>query len=224
MEPVLTVTKTNNDEVRTGYMAIDMNSYQTMSPSIAKLIEALAKAQGEIVSAKKDTSNPFFKSKYADLASVWDAIRAPLSTNGLAVVQTTSSTETSVTVNTMLAHASGEWIRGSLTMKPTKADPQGIGSAITYARRYALASMCGVAPEDDDGNAASLAGQNAPGPISKKQAEELKTLIKETKTDVTKLCTAYKVESPDALPASQYASVMELLAKKKVKEVQNANH
>lgn len=126
------------------------------SETIGKLAEALAKAQGAIQGAIKDQANPYFKSKYADLSSVWDACRKPLSENGLAVVQTTCGYDPdSVTVETLLTHLSGEWIKSTLTMRPVKADPQGIGSCITYARRYSLAAMVGVAPEDDDGNAAS---------------------------------------------------------------------
>lgn len=125
------------------------------SESIAKLAEALSKAQGEIKGAAKDTDNTFFKSRYADLASVWDACRASLSAHGLSVIQTTEDGADGVTVVTTLAHSSGEWVDGRLTLKPVKGDPQGVGSAITYARRYALAAIVGVAPEDDDGNAAS---------------------------------------------------------------------
>lgn len=125
------------------------------SESIAKLADALAKAQGEITGALKDSANPFFKSKYADLASCWDACRAPLSRHGLAVIQTTDVSDLGVTIITTLAHSSGEWIRGWLRMVPVKADPQGIGSCITYARRYALAGMVGLAQIDDDANTAS---------------------------------------------------------------------
>lgn len=131
---------------------------EQQSVDIGKLAEALAKAQGDIQGAVKDSTNPHFRSKYADLASVWDACREQLSKNGLSVIQTMDDEERPgdlVTVVTTLAHSSGQWIRGRLAMKPVKSDPQGIGSAITYARRYALAAMVGVAPEDDDGNAAS---------------------------------------------------------------------
>lgn len=129
------------------------------SPTFAGLAAALAKAQGEIQGASKDKTNPHFKSAYADLASVWDACRAALTKNGLAVLQPVSAEGPVVTVSTLLTHASGEWICGELTMTAQQHTPQGIGSCITYARRYALASMVGVAPEDDDGNAAS---QGAP--------------------------------------------------------------
>ena len=125
-----------------------------MSEQINELALALSKAQGQIKGALKDSSNPFFKSKYADLTSVWEACREPLTKNGLAVTQTTSPSDGVVVVTTLL-HQSGQWIQGELYMKPTKDDPQGVGSCLTYARRYALAAMVGVAPEDDDANAAS---------------------------------------------------------------------
>jgi hypothetical protein len=125
------------------------------SDSIAALAGALAKAQGEMEGAAKGNTNPHFKSKYADLASVWDACRTPLAKNGLAVLQPVSADGARVTVTTILAHSSGEWLEESLTMTAQQNTPQGVGSAITYGRRYGLASMVGIAPEDDDGNAAS---------------------------------------------------------------------
>ena len=129
------------------------------SESIAALAGALAKAQAEIQGAKKDSENPFFKSRYADLSSVWDACRASLTKNGIAVIQTPRSeiteTHTVISVNTLLAHSSGEWVSEELSAVPVKDDPQGIGSCVTYLRRYALSAFTGVAPEDDDGNAAS---------------------------------------------------------------------
>lgn len=125
-----------------------------MSEQINELATALSKAQGQIKGAAKDSSNPFFKSKYADLSSVWEACREALSKNSLAVVQTNSPSDSGIIVVTTLMHSSGQWVQGELFMQPTKADPQGIGSTITYARRYALAAIVGVAPEDDDANAA----------------------------------------------------------------------
>jgi hypothetical protein len=133
---------------------MDETRHFRRSESLAKLAEALAKAQGEIKGAAKDSDNPFFKSKYADLASIVDACRSPLAANGLAVMQFPRSTAEGVEVETLLAHSSGEWVAEILSLPVAKADAQGVGSAITYARRYALASMVGVAPEDDDGNAA----------------------------------------------------------------------
>lgn len=125
------------------------------SEQIGELAQALAKAQGKITGALKDSSNPFFKSRYADLASVWDACRGPLSENGLAVVQLTEADDAGVYVSTTLAHSSGQWMRSRLRLTPKDSTPQGMGSAITYGRRYALAAIVGVAQVDDDGNAAS---------------------------------------------------------------------
>jgi hypothetical protein len=125
------------------------------SPSIAALAAALAKAQGEMGGALKDKTNPHFKSSYADLSAVWDAARGPLSKNGLAVLQPPSSMGASVTVTTILTHSSGEWVESDFTVTATQNTPQGIGSCLTYLRRYALASMVGIAPEDDDGHEAS---------------------------------------------------------------------
>lgn len=126
-----------------------------MSITIGELSSALAKAQAEIKGALKDSNNPFFKSKYADLSSVWEACRKPLTDHGLSVVQTLSGDSSAVIVMTMLCHSSGEWIRDAISVMPVQQTPQGVGSAVTYARRYALAAIAGVAPEDDDGNAAS---------------------------------------------------------------------
>lgn len=126
-----------------------------MSASIGKLGEALSKAQGEMEGAVKDSINPYFKNKYADLSSVMAAIREPFSKNGLSVVQLTEGDGINCGVTTILLHSSGEWVRGTITARPVKADPQGIGSCLTYLRRYSLAAIAGVCPEDDDGNEAS---------------------------------------------------------------------
>lgn len=122
------------------------------------LATALSKAQAGMENAKKDASNPFFKSKYADLASVWDSVRAPLTSNGLAVIQTVDCDDAGMYLVTKLIHLSGQWVDSRVRIKPVKDDPQGLGSAITYMRRYALQAMVGVAPEEDDGNAASGMG------------------------------------------------------------------
>jgi hypothetical protein len=130
---------------------------EIQSPTINALAEALLTAQGALKPALKDSTNPHFKSKYADLQSVWEAARPALQKSGLSVTQTFANTNGEVvTVVTTLLHKSGEWIRSELTLKPSKPDPQGIGSAITYGRRYGLSAILGiVADEDDDGNAAS---------------------------------------------------------------------
>jgi hypothetical protein len=123
------------------------------SPTIGALAAALAKAQGSYEVAVKDAANPFFKSKYLTLAGALDAVRDALSANGLAVVQQVDAAEKLVLHSTLL-HASGEWIASSYPINPVKADPQGIGSAVSYARRYSLMALVGLAAEDDDGEAA----------------------------------------------------------------------
>lgn len=126
------------------------------SEQINELAAALSKAQAKMKGAVKDAENPYFDSTYADLSSVWEACRGPLTENGLSVVQTTKATAPGeICLVTTLLHTSGQWIRGELQMKPVKPDPQAAGSCITYARRYALAAIVGVSPEDDDGNGAS---------------------------------------------------------------------
>lgn len=124
------------------------------SEQINELAAALSKAQAKIIGALKDAANPFFKSKYADLSSVWDAVREPLTANGLSVLQTTSTSESGgVVVTTMLMHSSGQWVRDALELLPKDKSPQGMGSAITYGRRYALAAITGCPQIDDDGEA-----------------------------------------------------------------------
>lgn len=144
-----------------------------MSESIDQLATALAKAQATIETAAKDSINPHFKSQYADLLSVWRAANPALVQNDLAVSQLCEPSEDGavVSVTTILMHKSGQWMSGTVTMRPSKPDPQGIGSAITYARRYSLAALVGVCPEDDDGNAASGRQEPSRRPVAKPTAD-----------------------------------------------------
>lgn len=128
------------------------------SETLKELATALSKAQASIKGALKDSSNPFFKSKYADLSSVVEAIREPLATNGLSYVQISHERENAASFETMIMHSSGEWLScGVMSVPVNKADAQGFGSSATYCRRYSLSAAFGVAPEDDDGNAAAKA-------------------------------------------------------------------
>ena len=138
------------------------------SSSIAAIAPALVKAQADIKSAIKDATNPHFRSKYADLASVVEAVKAPLLKQQIIFLQGVHDALDGVAVETMLLHASGEWISSTLRLPATKQDAQGYGSAITYGRRYGLMAICGVPAEDDDGNAAAVATVNAKGvPLGK---------------------------------------------------------
>lgn len=127
------------------------------SDKIDLLATALVAAQPSLTAAKKDAVNPHFQSQYATLQSVWESAREVLAPNGLCVVQTFEQTDGRLmSIRTTLMHVSGQWIAGVLSMAPQQANPQGIGSAITYGRRYALAAILGiVADEDDDGNNAT---------------------------------------------------------------------
>lgn len=138
-----------------------------MSESIGELSVALSKAQSQMCNANKSKDNPFFKSKYADLASCWDTCRKPLTDNGLAILQPIIANKDGViVVKTILTHGeSGQYIESDLPMSPVKNDPQGVGSAITYARRYALMGMIGLAPSDDDGEAAMGRNKKDSNPI-----------------------------------------------------------
>jgi hypothetical protein len=190
------------------------------SQEINELTTALAKAQGVMEAAKADSTNPHFKSTYADLASAWNAAREALSSNGIAVVQIPSAKGSEVTVETMLTHSSGQFIKGSLTMTAQKNTPQGIGSCITYARRYALMAYVGLAPEDDDGNEASSGGNNrAPAPkkpaLTQPQLQRLYTLQGQSAYSVQelkdKIKTKFGVESSRDLTREQYDVVCQAL-------------
>jgi hypothetical protein len=124
-------------------------------PIPKSIAEAMCKMQMTELFAITDSDNPFFKSKYADLASIWSAIRKPLTENGLSVMQTTEPYEQGITVVTTLMHVSGETYATKLSAKADKQTIQALGSLITYLRRYSLAALVGVASLDDDGEAAS---------------------------------------------------------------------
>ena len=132
------------------------------SESIANLALALAKAQGELSNPKKTSANPFFKSKYADLSEVINVSKSVLSEHGLSVVQLASYSDSMARVETIILHATGEFISETLSLPVVKHDAQSIGSVVTYARRYSWAAICGLAQEDDDGNAA--VGRDKPLP------------------------------------------------------------
>lgn len=134
------------------------------SESIKELANALCKAQSQIKGAVKDSTNPHFRSKYADLASVVDAIKEAATSVGLSWVQVMHDSDAAARVETVIMHSSGEWLScGVLSVPVSKQDAQGMGSALTYARRYSLSAAFGVAPEDDDGNAASAAAPSMRG-------------------------------------------------------------
>lgn len=153
------------------------------SESIGSLAKAIALAQLELKPVKKEQENPFFKSRYADLASVWEALK-PFHAHGIAISQIPfDAGEGMIGITTQLTHAeSGEWIAGNLALPVSKDDAQGVGSAITYARRYALGCMTGVVTEDDDdGNAATTA---RPAQRYQQHAKAVSKAFKEIRDDI----------------------------------------
>jgi hypothetical protein len=126
-----------------------------------QIASALVKAQQAFGPALKTSTNPHFKSRYADLSACIEAVIDGLNENGIMLMQPTHECESGVTVETVFLHESGEQISaGKLHVPAAKNDPQGYGSALTYARRYSLMAACGIAPEDDDGHAAQRKPQD----------------------------------------------------------------
>jgi hypothetical protein len=177
------------------------------SDNISELATALSKAQSEIQGAKKDCANPFFKSKYADLSSIWDACREPLTKNGLSVIQTTSERDGSIYLYTTLAHSSGQWIRSELKVIVGKPDIQALGSSLTYCRRYSLAMIAGVCPEDDDGNAGSQPHKivNTEQKISQTEIDNIRHLLSLCPKGFEPwLLNVIQVKSVEEIPISKY--------------------
>jgi hypothetical protein len=138
---------------------------EVQSPSIATLIGALVKAQANIGHALKDAQNGHFKSDYATLESVINATKAPLAEQGLVVIQQPDSDETGrLVLITTLAHTSGEWLRSFTPIMTEKQNAHGLGSGMTYSRRFALAALCNISQTDDDGNVASNHEQKTQAP------------------------------------------------------------
>lgn len=177
-----------------------------MTPSHSEQLDqlgaAMAAAQADIEGAAKDRDNPFFKTTYATLASVWAACKPALTKNGLSVLQFSEpGSDGTLALTTMLLHASGQYVSGTEVVRLVKDDPQGYGSAMTYARRYGLAAMVGVSPEDDDAEAATdrrprQRQQAAPPPVAPRPPvqPQQQAMTGAPAPDVTKL--AYKDQTP----------------------------
>lgn len=137
-----------------------------------EISSAFIKAQKEFAPALKCSTNPHFKSKYADLSACVEAVIDALNNNDIAMIQKTHECDSGVAVETVFIHSSGEMLSGGILHVPaSKQDAPGYGSALTYARRYSLMSSCGIAPEDDDGNAASK--KEEPKPAYKNKTDDL---------------------------------------------------
>lgn len=184
-----------------------------------KIASALVKAQKGFGAALKTSSNPHFKSRYADLAACVEAVIDSLNENGVALIQQTHECDSGVIVETMFIHESGEsFSAGKLHVPASKQDAQGYGSALTYARRYSLMAACGIAPEDDDGNAATASppGKRAE-PVKKIGAGELETinnLAKQAGVETSAIAKAYGLQSINDLPLAKTAEVVARLQQK----------
>lgn len=131
------------------------------SETIDLLAKAMAEAQNKIKPAAKDGLNPHFKSKYTSIASVWESLRDPMTSNGLTVWQDVTTNERGVSVETRIVHSSGQWVEfGPLTMPVSKQDAQGFGSVISYSKRYALCAAIGIVSSDEDDDANSAVNKN----------------------------------------------------------------
>lgn len=181
---------------------------------------ALAVAQMEMGPALKQSANPAFKSRYADLANVMDACLPALNRNGIAVIQPYVEIDGQRAVKTVLAHESGETLETTVPLIVGKNDMQGLGSAMTYARRYGLMGMAGIAPEDDDGNAASKAAPA--GTITADQMAELAALIEETSSDAAAFANALKVGKLSDLPSADFERARGMLFKKRDRMAEEA--
>lgn len=189
--------------------------------SAASLSAAMAKAFAEIEAATKSATNPHFKAKYADLGAVIEAVKPPLIRHGLFFTQRSHPAENGVSVETVLHHSGGESLSlGTLYVPANKKDPQGFGSALTYARRYAFQTAFVVPTEDDDGNAAVAAmraePQADPVPaklISDSQRDLIQTLAPAAGKTVQGICEAYKVEALTQLTESQGEAILKRLQK-----------
>ena len=193
------------------------------SNEINEIAKALSLAQSEMSGATKQSTNPFYKSNYSDLASVMQAISLPFSAHGLCFVQGAEANEQRVSVTTRIIHTSGQWLEATTELPPTKADAQGWGSAITYAKRYGLQALCGVPSVDDDGQeAVKRVAKPKATPINKKQAEEINLLIEDTGTDKVEFLNYYstragsKITDLNQFPKDLFEQAVAVLNKKSI--------
>lgn len=166
------------------------------SETIEALAAALSKAQAQMTGAKKGSDNPFFKSKYSDLSEVTQAISKPFADNELSFVQGAEFEDGRVAVTTRIMHSSGQWIEATTCLPPTKADAQGYGSAITYAKRYGLQALAGVPSVDDDGNDAAKFA--APEVTVDDRQVRLDSAIKRHKKSIAAIKDALAIDDYDS--------------------------
>lgn len=194
------------------------------SEVITELAAAMVAAQVLIGNAKKESENTFLKkgdgkpARYADLASVMDACKAALNGNGIAILQSPAPAEHGfLALDTVLMHKSGQWFSGRAQVPLPKNDPQGYGSALTYARRYALAAMVGVCPEDDDAEAAMGRGANAKS-ISRQQPSSAQDSLSNDDAFRGELEAAF--QHKQITPTAMDAAIAKVIKAKKVENLE----
>jgi len=199
------------------------------SENINELAGALSKAQGTMKSASKDGMNPHFKSKYATLDSIWEAIKEPLSQNGLSISQLISQEADTTVMTTLLMHSSGQWIKSTVPVIAGKPTPQALGSSISYMRRYSLAAIVGVTVgDDDDANEAqkhyyTATKKHYQAPvekasvdyISEEQKAEIEALLSDDTQLYSNLLSAYKVSDLTEIPSRYFESIVRNIKTKK---------
>lgn len=189
-----------------------MTKQEKITATHGNIAAALAAAQMEMGKALKQSNNPHFRSKYADLGNVMDACLEPLNRHGIAVIQPTGESEFGRHVKTVLIHGeSGETLECVVPLIIAKNDMQGYGSAVTYARRYGLMAMAGIAPEDDDGNAAAQAAPKRAQTVTPDQYIKLRDKAQEADVPEEKLCQTYGCNDLQQFPADAFNSAMKKL-------------
>ena len=182
------------------------------SESIGKLALALSKAQNEFNKAISDNTNPFYKSKYADLSTVINATREALFLNEIALMQFVGGDQNSISVTTKLVHSSGEWIESTIKGKPAKQDCQQQGAVITYLRRYAQAAILNISQEDDDGNSQAKAYEAV---IDENQVKHIKEKLDYLNNGSEQaLLKAYNLKSLKEIKKCKFAEIINALNKR----------
>lgn len=196
------------------------------SEQINELFTALAKAQGQIKPAAKDSLNPHFRSKYADLGSVWEACREALASNGLSVIQTLMYNETGApNLVTTLGHSSGQWMKSIMALPTQKTGPQELGSCLSYCRRYMLASMVGVYSDavDDDAEAVSRANNQVKEKVrlpvvTKEQCAILEGFLEEFPDSRIELLKKQEVTTVSQIPSDQFDHIVSVYERRRAKK------
>lgn len=192
------------------------------SPEITELLKAISQAQGEFEHASKSSINPHFKNKYADLSEVISTVKPILNKHGLCVVQAIGDDNGAPTLTTMLGHSSGQWMRSTTRMLVEKNTCQGVGSSVSYYRRYCLASILGISQADDDGQTASSrkgpesiitppAVTASANTISPAQLVQILEYCPPKSEHANKILAAYKIKSLDQLPVGVFDYVLNRL-------------